>query len=254
MLYQTEGIVLSSSDLGEHDRVINLLTEQKGLVRAVVRGARKPRSRLAAVTQPFTRADFQLYGKGSALDRVIQVSLIDSHPQIVSDYAKVVYASYLAEIASELVPEHEKNAAVYHLFTDILVALGHAKELWTVCRWGELRLLGSAGFMPLLESCARCGRDPGGAVYFSAPAGGVLCDNCRVAETDLASAMKVMPGSVKTLSVIAASSTRPNVVARGQVREEAAKIMREYVAFTLGKRPKSLALVEKLEGEGASRN
>ena len=79
MLYQTEGIVLSSADLGEHDRLVTLLTLQKGLVRAVVRGARKPNSKLSAVTQPFTRADFQPYGR-SSLDRVIQVSILDSHP------------------------------------------------------------------------------------------------------------------------------------------------------------------------------
>ena len=59
MLYQTEGIVLSSMDLGEDDRIVSILTAQKGLVRAVVRGARKPTGRLAAVTQPFCRADFR---------------------------------------------------------------------------------------------------------------------------------------------------------------------------------------------------
>ncbi|HHY45002.1 MAG TPA: DNA repair protein RecO [Firmicutes bacterium] len=251
MLYQTEGIVLSSAVLGEHDRVIALLTLQKGLVRAVVRGARKPSSRLAAVTQPFSRADFQLYGRGSSLDRVIQVSLLDSHPGIVSDYAKVVYANYLAEIVSGLMPEHERNSGVYHLFLAILDALQEARELWTVARWAELRLLRSAGFMPLLDSCLRCGKVPVGTAHFSAPAGGVLCEECHAGEADSADLIPLSPGSIKTLSLIASSQGRPNVVARGQVRDEAARVMREYVAHVLGKRPKSLSLVERLEDEGA---
>jgi DNA repair protein RecO (recombination protein O) len=251
VLYQTEGIVLSSVDLGEHDRIVTLLTLQKGLVRAVVRGARKPNSRLAAVTQPFSRADFQLYGRGSSLERVIQVSLLDSHPGIVSDYARVVYASYLAEIVSGLMPEHERNSGVYHLFIAILAGLQEARELWTVARWAELRLLKSAGFMPSLESCLKCGKVPVGTTYFSAPAGGVLCDKCHAKEEGPGILMPVSSGSIKTLSLIAASPNRPNVVARGQVRDEAAKMMREYVAHVLGKRPKSLSLVEKLEDEGA---
>ena len=78
MLYQTEGVVLSAMDLGEHDRLISILTEKEGLVRAVVRGARKPKSKLSALTQPFTRAQFQLF-RGKSMDRVTQVSLMDSH-------------------------------------------------------------------------------------------------------------------------------------------------------------------------------
>jgi DNA repair protein RecO (recombination protein O) len=249
VLYQTEGIVLSSADLGEHDRLVTLLTLQKGLVRAVVRGARKPNSKLSAVTQPFTRADFQLYGR-SSLDRVIQVSILDSHPGIVQDYAKVVYACYLAEIVSGLIPEHEKNPGVYRLFAAILAGLEESRELWTVARWAELRLLRSAGFMPLLDGCLRCGEVAAGTVYFSVQAGGVLCGRCHGEEAHSGLLIPVSSGSIKTLSLIAVSQDRPNVVARGQVRDEAAKIMREYVAHVLGQRPKSLSLVERLEEEG----
>jgi DNA repair protein RecO (recombination protein O) len=250
MLYQTEGIVLSSMDLGEDDRIVSILTAQKGLVRAVVRGARKPTGRLAAVTQPFCRADFQLYGR-SSLDRVIQVSLLDSYPGIVGDYAKVVYASYLAEVVSGLMPEHERNPGVYRLFLAILDSIKESNELWTVARWAELRLLRSAGFLPSFDGCSSCGRSLAGSVYFSPQAGGVLCGACRAETTTAEMLMPVSSGSVKTLSLIAASADRPNIVARGKVRDEAALVMREYIAQVLGKRPKSLSLVERLEEEGS---
>ncbi|MFN9057689.1 MAG: recombination protein O N-terminal domain-containing protein, partial [Cyanobacteriota bacterium] len=42
-----EGVALRSSALGESDRLLTLLTEEDGLIRLAVPGARKPRSRLA---------------------------------------------------------------------------------------------------------------------------------------------------------------------------------------------------------------
>lgn len=250
MLYQTEGVVLSSLDLGEYDRIATILTREEGLVRAVVRGARKPNSKLAAVTQPFCRADFQIYGRQS-LDRVTQVSLLHSYPGIVGDYARVVYGSYLAEIASGLVPEREKNPGVYRLFVAVLDNLEEPGELWTVARWAELRLLMNAGFLPSLESCSACDTDLAGTVHFSVHGGGVWCARCRGEAAHPDQLIPVSSGSVKTLALIAASPGRPNVTARGKVREEASLMMREYVAHVLGKRPKSLSFVERLEKEGS---
>ncbi len=250
MLYQTEGVVLSSVDLGEHDRIATILTREEGLVRAVVRGARKPNSKLAAVTQPFCRADFQIYGRQS-LDRVTQVSLLHSYPGIVGDYARVVYGSYLAEIVAGLVPEHERNPGVYRLFVAILDSLEEPGELWTVARWAELRLLMSAGFLPSLDSCSACGGELAGTVHFSVHGGGVWCGKCRAEAAHPDELIQVSSGAVRTLSLIAASPGRPNVIARGKVRDEASLVMREYVAHVLGKRPKSLSLVERLEKEGS---
>ncbi len=43
-----EGVALRCSALGESDRLLTLLTEEEGLIRLAVPGARKPRSKLAA--------------------------------------------------------------------------------------------------------------------------------------------------------------------------------------------------------------
>ena len=43
-----EGLALSSKPLGENDRLLTLLSDQEGLTRLAVPGARKPKSSLAA--------------------------------------------------------------------------------------------------------------------------------------------------------------------------------------------------------------
>jgi len=43
--YNDFGIILSTSDLNEADKILNVYTKQNGLVRAVAKGARKLTSR-----------------------------------------------------------------------------------------------------------------------------------------------------------------------------------------------------------------
>ena len=45
-----EGLCIKASPLGENDRLITLLTDEQGVVRLAVPGARRPKSSLAAAT------------------------------------------------------------------------------------------------------------------------------------------------------------------------------------------------------------
>ena len=53
-LYRTDGIVLRTRPLGEADKVLTLLSRDRGKIEVVARGARRPRNRLAAAAQPFS--------------------------------------------------------------------------------------------------------------------------------------------------------------------------------------------------------
>ena len=56
-LYVT-GIVLKQTPFGEYDRIVSLLTREKGKITAFARGARKPGNRLAAATNPLLLVPF----------------------------------------------------------------------------------------------------------------------------------------------------------------------------------------------------
>ena len=59
-LYRDTGIVLRVHKLGEADRIITLLTRQRGIVRAVGKGVRKTTSRFGGRLEPFMHVDVQL--------------------------------------------------------------------------------------------------------------------------------------------------------------------------------------------------
>ncbi|MGI6643344.1 MAG: DNA repair protein RecO [Bacillota bacterium] len=267
MLYETEGIVLSQTALGEHDKIITVLTRKEGVVRAVVKGVRKATSKLSSVTQPFSEATFQFY-KGKSLDRVTQVSLRSSHPGVIADYRKTVYASYLAELTMELMPDRQSQESQYDLWVKALLCFEDKDDPWIVAKWGEMGLLLRAGLGPSLDHCTVCGGSIQEAsrgvtsktlgqqpnLEFSVSFGGIVCHSCSGQVMPGYRGMKVAPGTLRTLEILMDSASElrcPNIVARGQVRDETDLVLRQYVEYTLGKRLKSLSLVESIGADPA---
>ncbi len=250
MLYGSEGIVLRQSNLGEYDKIISVFTQDQGLVTAVVKGTRRPKSRLSPVTQPFTRAVFQLY-KGRSLDRVTQVMLLTTHPGIASDYVKAVYASFLAELVMEIMPEREESPGQYAFLALVLSCLEKSKDPWAVAKWGELGLLARAGFAATFDVCQVCGKLPGASPRFSPGRGGAVCEACAETASEAASEdFSVSPGALRTLQLLseaARGATAPMVTARGTVKEEVELVMRAFTRYMIGRRLKSSSLVENIE-------
>ena len=178
LLYQSEGIVLDQNDLGEFDKLATIFTRQEGLVKAVVKGAGRPKSKLRGLTQPFTYALFQFF-RGRAFDRVTQVSVKHSYPRIMDDYDKMIYARYIAELLIAVLPEKARDQNQFVFLLAVLNCLEHKEDPWVVARWAELGILSLAGFAPSFAGCISCGEGhPDPPVYFSLRDGGAICSGC----------------------------------------------------------------------------
>ena len=75
---------LRSIPYGESNKIVTLFTREAGKLTAMARGAKKPTSRLAAVTQPFTHGSF-LIRKGRGMGTLEQGEQIDSMRPIRED-------------------------------------------------------------------------------------------------------------------------------------------------------------------------
>ena len=86
--YKEQGIVLRSYKLGEADKIVTVMTQGSGKVRAVAKGIRKTKSRFGARLEPFTHVNLMLYRGRGALDTVTQAEIIAPHMTIRDDLAR----------------------------------------------------------------------------------------------------------------------------------------------------------------------
>lgn len=96
--FRSRAIVLDRTVLGEHDLILTLLDESGEQRRAVAKGVRKGKSRIAARCDYFCESDFLIY-QGKNLDVISDAASIDAHHGISVSPEKIAAAAALCEIA-----------------------------------------------------------------------------------------------------------------------------------------------------------
>lgn len=175
-LYRESGVVLRTMRLGEADRIVTLLTEGRGKVRAVAKGIRKTKSRFGGRLEPITHVALQLY-EGRELDTVTQAETLDAFRVIREDLERVAKATALLEVCDQVAQEREANPALYRMLVAALRTLA-ARSAPLLVPGFYLKLLSQEGLHPVLDVCVSCGADAG-LVAFDIGEGGALCRSCR---------------------------------------------------------------------------
>ncbi|GAA2246263.1 DNA repair protein RecO [Rarobacter faecitabidus] len=179
-LFRDEAIVLRTHKLGESDRIVTMLTRERGKTRAVARGVRKTGSKYGARVEPFMHVDVQTF-QGRSLDTITQVETLDALARgICEDYALFTAGTTMLEAAGRIVAaEHEPAIQQYWLLLGGLKTLARGDHsARSVLDSYLLRSIAIAGYAPSFDECARCGA-PGPHRAFSAQWGGAVCSNCR---------------------------------------------------------------------------
>jgi len=171
-LYRDTGIVLRDYKLGEADRIVVILTERHGKVRAVAKGVRKTRSRFGARLEPMSHAAVLFY-EGRDLDIVTQAESIDHFRPIRDDLDRITRASAMLEAVDQLAQDREVNPRLYQMLLGALRTLAAHNGPLVVPSF-FWKVLALEGFRPMLDECAVCGATTD-LVAFDLEEGGVLC-------------------------------------------------------------------------------
>ncbi|WP_306291511.1 DNA repair protein RecO [Paraliobacillus ryukyuensis] len=171
-----EGIIIRTQDYGETHKIVTLFTKEKGKIACIARGAKKPKSRMAAVTQPFIHGSF-LIQTGSNLGTMQQGEIIVSFRKIREDIIKTAYASYLAELTDKMLDKQSFEGYLYQQFIFSMQAIEMDKDPDIIMLMYELKVFDKAGFAPVVNRCVNCGRLEA-SYAFSIKEGGFLCSQC----------------------------------------------------------------------------
>lgn len=137
---RTKAIVLRRTSYGEADRVIQLVTPEYGKLSVIARGVRRPKSKLAAGIELFSRADVTVAIGKRELATLTGVRAEKMYRHIIEDYDRLQFAyEVLKQIARAT--ETLDEPAFFELCDQALASLDNKKiDLRIVRAWFWLQL------------------------------------------------------------------------------------------------------------------
>lgn len=176
--FRDRAFVVRTYDFGEADRVVVLLTQNHGLVRAVAKGVRKTKSRFGSRVQPFVDLDVQLY-PGKNLATITQADTVAYFASgIIEDFDRYAAACAVLETAERLSYADAADPALFTETQQALQQLQQTNQPSVVLDTFILRASAAAGWGLSLFDCANCGK-PGPHHAFHPATGGAVCNTCR---------------------------------------------------------------------------
>lgn len=217
--YKSDALILYSRDLGEADRLITLLTWERGKLTAVARGARKTKSKLAAGVDLFTYGRYQFH-RGRSLDLITGQEVKEHFTAFREDAALYPYALFLSEITDRLINSAEPAPEPCALLLKgwRLLCSKNCPHPALLCRSFELKMMELAGFCPYLQGCLQCGAAE--AFLFSPRQGGLICPQCaandalRINAGTVALARRLLQAPLEQVKLLRCSLSQSEELAR----------------------------------------
>ncbi len=171
----TPAYVLHHLPYRDTSRILEVLTREHGRLSLFARGVRGPKSKLAALLQPFRLLLVSWSGRGEA-PQLTGAELPASSAGAAALPASCFMACYyLNELVLKLTTRHDPHPALFDSYTQALEELRRGAALEPHLRIFEKRLLAEVGYGLDLTVESRTGRRIApGAYYFFHPGEGLV--------------------------------------------------------------------------------
>lgn len=244
--YQTPAIVVRKTNLGEADRILTFFSPELGKIQGVVKGVRKPKSKMAGHLEFLTHSIVSFSRGKGAIDTISGAQTVDGFLPLKSDLHLSACGLYATELVNQFTMEHQENEPLFELFLETLKRLCEAENKDLVLRFFEMQLLNEAGYQPELRNCTVC-HQPLQPVpnWFSSLAGGMLCPDCRIAQPDVS---EVPVNLLKVLRLLQNGdySTVSRLKLDAELSRQLQKIVRDYLRFILERDLKSADWLDEM--------
>lgn len=252
-LYRIDAIVMHRSDVGEADRLLTVLSRDRGKLRVNAKGARKVASRKGGHVELFTRSKMLIAKGRGDIDIVSQVEMTEAYRGLHEDLTRSTYAHYAVELIDAFAEEGTAQPDIFDLLADALSWIANSNNLPLTTRYFELKLLTLAGFQPQVFVCAVKGEaleeiKADENYGWSPNAGGAICPTHAEGRSD---AGRLSLNALKVLRHALRSNyqTFTALTVRESVQNEIEQAMLRYVQYVLERKVKSVAFLNLLKRE-----
>ncbi len=179
MTFATDGLITRVHEVGASDKLVNIITPDRGRIGVMVKGGRSPSSKLTPISQLFTYGNFEIYEKNS-MYWLRGGSVTDSFYNLSTDIGKVSLATYLCDLANELTDEDEECGELLRLLLNSLFLIGRGDRAQEIIKSAfEMRAASVSGYLPELFGCAYCHSESAEFLYLDVMGGKLVCTDCQ---------------------------------------------------------------------------
>ncbi|OHB80793.1 MAG: DNA repair protein RecO [Planctomycetes bacterium RBG_16_64_10] len=176
-------LVLRVVQFSETSSIVTLFTREFGKLRAIAKGARRPKGPFESALDLLALCRIVFRPKSSdALDLLTEAKLERRFRPFERDLASLYAGYYVAELLIELTDQHDPHPPLFDLADGVLADLSRGGPVASLVLRFELVALRILGHLPSLDRCVVCGTavEDRPRVAFGQWEGGVLCHGCRI--------------------------------------------------------------------------
>jgi DNA repair protein RecO (recombination protein O) len=235
-----EAICIRQWDWSETSQTVSIFCRQLGLLRALAKGARRPKAPYSGGIEVLTRGRIGVIIKQSSdMALLTEWDLVEQFPALRRSLEAHHVALYMTELVHHAVHDHDPHPALYDAMLDGLRSLDDEISRRTVLLNFQWAVLVETGYRPQLDADIRTGAAlaPGAAFRFSPSLGGVMPDDVGGAEAS--STWRVRGETLELLRrlPLAAAQTEPPTLAS---IDRAGRLLASYLRYVLGREPRML--------------
>lgn len=236
--YRAHAIVLRGRNLGEADRILTLLTLERGKLDAVAKGVRRGSSRLSGRLELLSEVDASFH-RGRSLEIITGAEPVTQHWQRLVTPEAFATANLVAELVDGFCEPELPLPEVYKLVRGVTAAIARSADPPSVIPRFELRLLDELGLAIPLEFCVHCQRGLNEEAVVDLGAGALSCTSC------------LRPDGNTLLDAEDLASLRRLGAPIGQgaslaANAKVARAVGALITYHLGKRARSMAALDAL--------
>ncbi len=176
-----KGVILRSSEFKDKDRLVKVITPDRGVVEFCAKGTGKQGSRFSFISMPYMLCDIVIT-ESHGFYYLKDASIIESNAEIMKDLDAMMTASHMASCLIDCtttdVSRELYELAVY-AFYSLSVNIEKARLIYSAFNW---RLLVLLGFASEYDRCTSCGEkiDEKSENKYKIKLGGgyVICSKC----------------------------------------------------------------------------
>lgn len=199
MYFRTEGLILRENDYKDNDKLLTVLTKERGKITLRARGVKRKSSPLKSGCQLLAFSEFTVF-ENRGFCTVEEAVAKELFLPLRGDLDRFSLASYFAQVTDVLAQENDPSPELLSLCLNAVYALSALnRPLELVKAAFELRAACIAGYTPDCSGCAVCGNPL--PERFCVNGGTLLCAGCLPSE-DAGLRMPVLPGTLDAMRYI----------------------------------------------------